>query len=215
VAATPLPIAQIPSDSRLVAQARAGSADAFRAIVRRYERPLRAYCTRLLGPDLATDAVQQTFLHALIALRSAPPREIALRPWLYRVARNCALDLLRRPDHGCRAIDPGLRGGAEPADVIEQREAIDEMLALLRALPEAQRLALTMREVEGRSYREIAARLGRTPAGARQAIFRARSALRADGAIQTPGGRMSEDPERELRLAAALWQPNGRERIAA
>jgi RNA polymerase sigma factor (sigma-70 family) len=212
-----LPLRDGFSDRWLGRRARAGCADAFPAIVRRYERPLHAYCARLVGHDMARDAVQQAFLHALVALRREERSELELRPWLYRIARNCSLDLLRRTDREWGILDPGLEGGMEPDEIVARRESLDAVLASLRALPEAQRMAIVLREVEGRSYHEIAAQLGRSPAGVRQAIFRARTALRGEsfgradlrgeGQDQTCSGRMSDaedELERELQRAFAL-----------
>src|SRR5437660_13246 len=76
------------SDDRLVSLTRAGSERAFAEIMRRYQRPLYVFCLQFLGAGRAEDAVQQAFLQAFVALRDGAHREIALRPWLYRIARN-------------------------------------------------------------------------------------------------------------------------------
>src|SRR5918911_910828 len=71
------------TDSRLVGLVRAAHASAFEAIVERYRKPLLAYCSRLLPPSRAEDAVQQTFLKAYQSMVSGDV-ELKLRPWLYR-----------------------------------------------------------------------------------------------------------------------------------
>ena len=166
------------SDERLVALTRAGSERAFAEITRRYQRPLRAYCSRLVGPERAQDAVQQALLQAFLSLRDRAPREIALRPWLYRIAHNCAVDLLRMGTWEYEQLDLESDGVPQPPALFEQKEELRGLIAGMRQLPEAQRQALALRELEGRSYEEISARLGHTGSGVRQLIFRARSSLR-------------------------------------
>ena len=84
------------SDEQLVALARSGSERAWTEIMRRYGRQLRAYCARFVGPSRAEDAVQQAYLQAFLALRDGSRRDIVLRPRLYRIAHNCAIDVLRK-----------------------------------------------------------------------------------------------------------------------
>jgi RNA polymerase sigma factor (sigma-70 family) len=175
------------SDDGLVALTRAGSERAFAEIMRRYQRPLQFYCLHLVGAPRAEDAVQQAFMQAFISLRDGARREIALRPWLYRIARNCAIDLLRKQlDHD--ELDPEFDGMPQTPGVFEQKEELARIVAAIQALPEGQRRALTLRELEGRSYGEISAELGHTDSGVRQLIFRARTALRNLGALVFPLG---------------------------
>ncbi len=176
------------SDDRLVALARSGSEHAWAEITRRYERLLRAYCARFVGASRAEDAVQQTFLQAFLALRDGTRREIALRAWLYRIAHNCAIDVLRKnsPDH--EQLDLEYDGVAQPPILFEQREEVRQLVARMRDLPDAQRQALALRELEGRSYEEISAQLGHSGSGVRQLIFRARTTLRNSAAGMVPLG---------------------------
>jgi RNA polymerase sigma factor (sigma-70 family) len=167
------------SDDRLVAAAREGHEQAYDEILRRYRSPLQSYCTQLLGPSRAEDAVQQALLQALIALRSGQSRSIALRPWLYRIAHNCAIDLLRKNGWNYEELDLEYDGVAQPPQLVEQKERLGELVASLLTLPYKQRRALTLRELEGRSYGEIAHELGRTTASVRQLIFRARTTARS------------------------------------
>ena len=174
------------SDEQLVALVHDGDERALNEIVRRYERPLRSYCAGLVGRDRAEDAVQQAFVQALVALRREHGREVVLRPWLYRIARNCSIDLLRKDGGDHDQLDPEFDGVLQPPALAEQREEIEHLVAALRSLPEGQRRALTLREFEGRSYREIAGELGQTASSARQLIFRARSSLRGGIAALVP-----------------------------
>jgi RNA polymerase sigma factor (sigma-70 family) len=174
------------SDECLVALTRGGSERAFAEIMRRYQRPLQFYCVHLVGAPRAEDAVQQAFMQAFVSLRDGERREIALRPWLYRIARNCAIDLLRKQPFDHDQLDPDFDGMPQPPGAFEQKEELARIVAAIQALPERQRRALTLRELEGRSYGEISAELGHTDSGVRQLIFRARTALRNLGAMICP-----------------------------
>ena len=178
------------SDDGLVALTRAGSERAFAEIMRRYQRPLQFYCMHLVGAPRAEDAVQQAFMQAFVSLRDGARREIALRPWLYRIARNCAIDMLRKQPFDHDELDPDFDGVPQTPGVFEQKEELARIVAAIQALPEGQRRALTLRELEGRSYGEISAELGHTDSGVRQLIFRARTALRNLGALIMPFGSL-------------------------
>jgi RNA polymerase sigma factor (sigma-70 family) len=166
------------TDERLVSLARSGSERAWSEIMRRYRPQLRSYSARFVGPGRAEDAVQQTFLQAFLALRDSQPREIALRAWLYRIAHNCSVDVLRKGAWDHEQLDLEYDGVPQPPMLFEQKEEIRGLVASMRALPDAQRQALALRELEGRSYEEISSRLGHSGSGVRQLIFRARTTLR-------------------------------------
>jgi len=204
------------SDERLVALARSGSERAWSEITRRYGRQLRAYCARFVGVSRAEDAVQQTFLQAFLALRDGADREIALRAWLYRIAHNCSIDLLRKGSPDYDQLDLEYDGVAQPPMLFEQREEVRRLVARMRDLPDAQRQALALRELEGRSYEEISAQLGHSGSGVRQLIFRARTTLRNGVAGFIPfgllKGRLSQTSAYDLHhvaTAAALPASSG------
>src|SRR3954468_20359090 len=90
---SPAALAAAP-DARLVALTSAGDECAFAAIVDRYREPLARYCRRYLAPTSAEDALQQTFINAHSALTEGS-LPLALKPWLYRIARNAALNIAR------------------------------------------------------------------------------------------------------------------------
>ena len=133
------------SDDRLVALTRAGSERAFSEITRRYQRQLRAYCSRLVGVERAQDAVQQALLQAFLSLRDGAPRHIALRPWLYRIAHNCSIDLLRMGSWEYDELDLEFDGVPQPPALFEQKQELRDMIDGMRRLPEAQRQALALR----------------------------------------------------------------------
>jgi RNA polymerase sigma factor (sigma-70 family) len=176
---------RLQDDNRLVALAREGHDPAFAAIVDRYGPQLERYCARLLGPGRAEDAVQQAFVNAHAAMKHSD-QELALKPWLYRIAHNASLNILRASKGEDEALDENRAGAMLTTDVIELRERLRETLASIQALPAAQRDALLLRELEGRSHEEIAVALGVTAGGARQHLHRARMSLRAAASAITP-----------------------------
>lgn len=163
-------------DRRLVTLVREGYDAAFEEIVRRYRRPLDRFAASFVG-GRSEDVIQDSLSKALSALRGSE-KEIELRPWLYRIVRNTALNELRDRPPSVEQLEEALAGGRSTAAEAESREEIAELMARLRALPEPQRAAIVMRELEGLSHEEIAANLGLSGGAARQTIYRARAALR-------------------------------------
>src|SRR5262245_18950382 len=90
---SPAALAAAP-DARLVALTRAGDEGAFTTLVDRYRAPLARHCRRYLPPASAEDALQQTLINAHAALTEGT-LPLALKPWLYRIARNAALNIAR------------------------------------------------------------------------------------------------------------------------
>ena len=164
-------------DRRLVSLVRSGYETAFEEIVRRYGKPLGRYAAAIVPSHRAEDVTQDAFSKALLALRDTD-KEIELRPWLYRIVRNTALNDLRDQPAPTAPLHENIDGVETPPEAAERREEIAELLGRLRALPDSQRAAIVMRELEGLSHEEIAAALGITGSAARQAIYRARTALR-------------------------------------
>ena len=163
-------------DRRLVTLVREGYEVAFEEIVRRYGRPLSRYAASIVG-GRSEDVTQDAFSKALLALRR-DDSEIELRPWLFRIVRNTALNDLRDSPPSPEALAEAIVAGGNPAEELERREELADLIKRLQALPEPQRAAIVMRELEGLGHEEIAAALGLTGGGARQAIYRARQALR-------------------------------------
>jgi RNA polymerase sigma factor (sigma-70 family) len=166
-------------DRRLVTLVREGYETAFEEIVRRYGRPLGRYASSIVG-GRSEDVTQDAFSKALLALRR-DGAEIDLRPWLFRIVRNTALNHLRDSPPSPVVLAEAIAGGRNPVEELERREELADLMKRLQALPEPQRAAIVMRELEGLGHDEIAAALGLSGGAARQAIYRARQALR-DGA---------------------------------
>jgi RNA polymerase sigma factor (sigma-70 family) len=197
------------SDSRLVDLVRAGNDRAFEAIVLRYHRPLLRHCRRLLPAGRAEDAVQQALLRALEAMR-ADDRELQLGPWLHRIAHNTAIDSLRRMDSHWEELDERMDGVEPTHAAVERRVRFHSVMSNVGELPERQRRALVLRELEGRSYDEIAATLGVTGDGVRQLLNRARTAMRAAATALVPPalvGRIAGS-QASVRIAELMDPPS-------
>jgi len=173
------------SDARLSALARQGHERAFEAIVERYRKPLQARCRRILPPDRAEDAVQQTFLKTWVKLRDGTEiRDV--RAWLYRVALNTSLNALRMQGYDYAELNESLaRLDATESD-LERRVVMRETLAAVGTLPEGQREALLQTAVQGRSHTEVAQELGISDGAVRMLVHRARASLRAAATVVTP-----------------------------
>jgi RNA polymerase sigma factor (sigma-70 family) len=171
-------------DHRLVALVRGGYESAFEEIVRRYGRPLTRYASAIVG-SRGEDVTQDAFSKALLALRRSDA-EIELRSWLFRIVRNAALNDLRDSPPTPELPAEAIAGGASPSEVLERRAELTDLTRRLHSLPEAQRAAIVMRELEGLSHEEIATALGVSGGAARQAIHRARRTLRDRAGMLIP-----------------------------
>src|SRR5215208_2833870 len=158
--ALPATALRVMSDERLARLAAEGDRAAFGVVFDRYHQDLYRYCLSLLrNPEDAADALQGTMLRALRALEGET-REIALRPWLYRVAHNESIDVLRRrPPYGEGVEALLTAGGSDVESGAEGRARLQQLLADLRELPDRQRGALVMRELAGLDYDQIGAAL--------------------------------------------------------
>lgn len=171
------------SDDQLVLRFRSGDEAAFSEIHRRFRSALTAFARRMLhgsGHD-PEDIVQDAFIRAYRGLR-VTDRPMALRPWLYMIVRNRALDELRTPQRS-DAYDDEIRmravADADPARCFAESEEMRQIVAEIGRLPERQRMALVMREFDGRSHVETARALHTTVPATKSLIIRARSNLQA------------------------------------
>jgi RNA polymerase sigma factor (sigma-70 family) len=171
------PALRFQPDGRLVSLVRDGYESAFEEIFRRYGPALRNYAASIVTAQRADDVTQDAFTKAYLALRGTE-KEIQLRPWLYRIVRNTALTSIRDEPKGRLELDDAYSAGVGPEELAEQREEIKRLMAGLQELPEPQRAAIVMRELEGLSHEQIAASLGLSGGAVRQSIYRARRALR-------------------------------------
>jgi RNA polymerase sigma factor (sigma-70 family) len=165
-------------DERLARRAAAGDSRAFAAIYRRYQADLYRYCLAIVGNAAdAQDALQNTMVQALRAL-PGEERKINLKPWLYRVARNEAINLLRARRETAETDTELLVSSADVSGSIETRDRLRGLLSDLGNLPERQQSALVMRELAGLGFAEVAAALETSEATARQTVYEARLGLR-------------------------------------
>jgi RNA polymerase sigma factor (sigma-70 family) len=174
------PLLRLRSDEQLLALFRAGSEDAFGTIHDRYRQRLFAYVRQMLcaGPRHdAEDVLQDVFVRAYGALR-ADSREINLRAWLYRVAHNRCIDHLRRPvPPAADVFDVSRRPLHDPIEAAQRREDLARLVADIGRLPEQQRSALLMREIDGMSYVDLASALDVTVPAVKSLLVRARIGL--------------------------------------
>jgi RNA polymerase sigma factor (sigma-70 family) len=199
------------ADDTLVGLVAAGSDDAFTALDARYRRRLVRFASGFVpgGTADAEDVVQDAMVRAVRALRNGSRPE-APGAWLHRITRNCALDLTAaRRRHPVVELADHAHPAAEDAQAtVERRMGVRGLVADVGALPDTQRSALVLRELEGRSYADIADELDVTvPAvksllvRARQGLKRARDDRRAAAWLPVPLlGRL-------LERASSLWEP--------
>ncbi len=170
---------RLASDERLARWAADGRDGAMAAIFERHHQALHRYCHSILANESdAADALQNTMIKAL---RSLPgeTRRIALKPWLYRIAHNESISMLRarRPeddlDSAIHVSDTAASGR------VESRERLRELTGDLGELTERQRGALLMRELGGLEFEDVAAVLSTTPSAVKQCVYEARRALQS------------------------------------
>ena len=192
----------------VVAGVRTGDESAFAQLVESYRRELQVHCYRLLGSlEDAEDMVQETFLRAWRSRSSFEGRS-TYRAWLYRIATNACLDLLKRrpprvlpPQVGAaadprvpplptadlpwlqpypdRLLEPVVAGGAEPEAALVEKETIElAFMVAIQHLPPRQRAVLILRDVLGWSAKETATVLHATVGAVNAALQRARSTLK-------------------------------------
>jgi RNA polymerase sigma factor (sigma-70 family) len=163
-------------DDTLVEQMRRGNTAAYEIVFERHGAGILAFCRHMLGRhDEAEDAVQLTFAAAFNDLQRGDSRELALKPWLYAIARNRCISILRsRRDQVAIGHEPATAGLAEQ---VERRADLRELLRDVRELPEDQRAALLLAEAGGLSHADVADVLGCEVARVKALVFRARSRL--------------------------------------
>lgn len=177
------PLLRLESDERLVELIRAGHDGAFEALFDRYNGRLLGFCQSMLkSRQDAEDVLQEAFTSAHTAML-ADDRKINVRPWLYRIARNRCLNHLRRPvPEGQDSMDVLPHGnGTTTAEHVQMREDLRQLLADVETLPETQRTALLLREIDQLSYEEIAQAMQTTIPSVKSLLVRARIGLAESG----------------------------------
>ena len=177
-------------ESELIVLAQQGDQAAYGVLVRRHQDRIYRHLLNLTGSrEEALELAQQAFIEAWQALPNWRPNA-QFHTWLYRIASNAAIDVLRRrkvvrfvpldDDHDAPADQPG------PEAQLQARQSLRALDAALARLPPQQREIVLLREVEGLSYAELAATLGIDEGTVKSRLARARAALAAlyDGAGQ-------------------------------
>ena len=173
------PLLRLRSDEQLVALFRAGNDAAFSVIHDRYCQRLFVYSRQMLNGSRqdAEDALQDVFLRAYSSLRVSDD-PISLRAWLYRVAHNRCIDHLRKPvPPAIDLFETSRRPLHDPTLEAERREDLRRLIEDVRRLPEQQRSALLMREMDGLSYAELGEALGVSLQAVKSLLVRARIGL--------------------------------------
>ena len=174
------PLLRLRSDEQLVAMFRAGSEEAFEAIHERYRQRLFAYVRQMLSKGSrqdAEDVMQDVFVRAYGALR-ADTRDVNVRAWLYRVAHNRCIDHLRRPAPAAQEIfEVNRKPLHDPVEEAQRRDDLRRLVDDVGRLPDQQRSALLMREIDGMAYADIAVALDVTVPAVKSLLVRARVGL--------------------------------------
>jgi RNA polymerase sigma-70 factor (ECF subfamily) len=213
------------TDRGLVAAARRGDGDAFRALTEPHRRALHVHCYRMLGSvHDADDAVQETMLRAWRRLETYAGRA-SIRAWLFGIATNACLDALRQRPR--RLLPTAVAGAADPLAIpappleiawlepypdrlLDPQEAFAErerirlaFVAAVQHLPPRQRAVLLLRDVLGWSAKEVAEQLDATVASVNAALARARAALRDRQPDERPA---SADEAAIVARYVAAWE---------
>ncbi len=174
------PLLRLRSDDQLLALFRAGADEAFNVLHDRYRQRLFAYVRQMLSAHSrqdAEDVLQDVFVRAFGALR-ADERPVNVRAWLYRVAHNRCIDHLRRPMPAPADIFEMSRTPLhDPIEDAQRREDLRRLVTDVGRLPEQQRSALLMREIDGMSYADLASALDVTVPAVKSLLVRARLGL--------------------------------------
>ena len=178
---------QEPGDLELIRAYRDGDASAFDRVFSRYQARIRALCARYVGDgQLAEDLVQETFFNVLKTLGRVDD-DFNFSAWIHRIAVNLCHDELRRRDKHRTHLEPGGEAAEEavlrlvdsdrrrrPDEALEMTELRRVVWEIARALPERQRMVLTLRELQGLSYASISHVMGISQSAVETLLHRAR-----------------------------------------
>ncbi|HEY3970591.1 MAG TPA: sigma-70 family RNA polymerase sigma factor [Solirubrobacteraceae bacterium] len=176
---SPSALLRLQSDERLIALIRRGQHAAFETLFSRYQSRLLSFCRHMLGSkEDAEDVLQEVFAAAFNAIL-ADEREINVRPWLYRIARNRSLNHLRKASAiGVDSMDVHFAdNGVSTADKVMRRESFRQLIGDVQELPETQRTALLLREIDALSYEQISDAMETTVPAVKSLLVRARISL--------------------------------------
>jgi RNA polymerase sigma-70 factor, ECF subfamily len=177
------------SDAAAIAQIRDGDADAFRVLVERHSRSVFRLAFRMTGNEQdAEDLVQETFLRAFRQIRKYDGRA-SFGTWLYRIAANCSLDLIRLRKRRQEQQTPVDEDGQELTSTVKSETPAPDRLAFsgelqkllgpaLQRLSPVERTAFVLRHYEGMCIEDIGEALGVQAGAAKHSVFRAVQKLR-------------------------------------
>jgi len=177
-------------DEQLVVRAQEGDVRAFELLVRKYQNKIIQLVSRLVGDGDAPDVAQETFIRAWRALKGFQGNS-AFYTWLYRIGINTAKNHLvsrnrRQGNNDIDIADAELYGHTEqladhatPEATLLSEEIKEKVTAAIEGLPPDLRRAITLRELEGLSYEEIAEAMNCPIGTVRSRIFRAREVIDA------------------------------------
>jgi RNA polymerase sigma factor (sigma-70 family) len=172
--AATLPLSAAAADDDLARLIAGGDDGAFDELYRRYAQGLARYAGRILrDPAAGEDVAQTALLNAYQALRRGSTPE-HVRAWLYRIARNAALEVIERRGDVMPLLDDDGNAAEDTFDAQTQRA---DLIAAMRTLPERQRAVYVLRELKGLRVGEIGAQLGLATEQVEQAMFAARNRL--------------------------------------
>jgi len=174
---------RLASDTHLVALVREGRAAAFETVYDRHHRAILSFCRHMLGDaEEAQDAVQHTFLAAYNDL-IASDKAIHLRAWLFTIARNRCYSVLRarREQPAADLVDGATEGLATQ---VQRRQDLRDLIVDMRRLPDDQRAALVLAELDALTHEEIGGVLGVPREKVKALVFQARESLVASRAAR-------------------------------
>ena len=179
----------LPEDTLLAFKAADGDEEAFEKLVRKYEKLVCSCIYQTVSNTEDTlDIAQETFLKVYRNISSFKG-ESSFSSWLYRVAKNCALDFLRKKKPSSMSLDSTDEDGAtidvadtdaknDPEKTALKNEASAVLYNAMQKLSEEHRQMITLRDINGNTYEEIAGILGLEAGTVKSRLFRAREALR-------------------------------------
>jgi RNA polymerase sigma-70 factor (ECF subfamily) len=174
------------TDAAVVARVRAGDSEAFRVLVERHARTMFRLACRMIGNEQdADDVVQETFLRAYRQIHRFESRA-NFGTWLYRIAVNCSLDLLRQrprrveeqPSEGAEIPAVDCEASPSPERLTFSAEVQAKVNGALNDLSHAERAAFLLRHFEGQSIEEIGRVLGLRTSATKHTVFRAVQKMR-------------------------------------
>ena len=177
------------TDAAFVAKARTGDSDAFRVLVERHGRSLFRLAFRMTGNEQdAEDVVQESFLRAYRQLAKFDERA-SFGTWLYRIAANCSLDLVRSKKRRSENVAPADPEMEDPVVSLPSTDPTPERIALSSEVRErvaqamddlsaTERTAFVLRHFEGMCIEDVSRVLECQPGAAKHSVFRAVQKLR-------------------------------------